>query len=142
MTPKEYLMQIKHLDLMITAWIQQKDAMRNQLYSLSSPKYDGITVQGTKDPDKFSEAWARIDEKERKICRAIDKLADAKQIITDEIGRLEDTRYVEILLRRYVQMQKLEDIANEMHYSYDRVRHLHGFALQEFERVNPHIKDI
>lgn len=142
MTPKEYLMQIKHLDLMITAWIQQKDAMRNQLYSLSSPKYDEITVQGTKDPDKFSEAWARIDEKERKICREIDKLADAKQIITDEIGRLEDTRYVEILLRRYVQMQELKDIARDMNYNYDWVRTLHGHALVEFARVHPHIKDL
>ena len=142
MQAKEYLLQIKHLDLMITAWIQQKDDMRSQLYSLSSPKYDGVAVQGTKDPDKFSEMWARIDQKERKICREIDKLADAKQVITEEIGRIEDTRYVEILLRRYVQMQKLEDIANEMSYSYDRVRHLHGFALLEFERVNPHIKEL
>jgi len=116
--------------------------MWHQLYSLSSPKHDGISVQGTKDPDKFSELWARIDEKERKICREIDKLADTKQRITEEIGRIEDIRYVEILLRRYVQMQKLEDIANEMHYSYDRVRHLHGFALLEFERVNPHIKEL
>ena len=142
MTPKEYLTQIKHLDLMITAWIEQKEAMWSQLYSLSSPKYDGASVQSTKDPDKFSELWARIDEKERKICKEIDKLADAKQIITDEIGRIEDTRYVEILLRRYVQMQKLEDIANEMSYSYDRIRHLHGFALIAFERVNPHIKEL
>ena len=142
MQAKEYLLQIKHLDLMITAWIQQKDDMRSQLYSLSSPKYDGVAVQGTKDPDKFSEMWARIDQKERKICREIDKLADAKQVITEEIGRIEDTRYVEILLRRYVQMQKLEDIANEMSYSYDRIRHLHGFALLEFERVNPHIKEL
>ena len=142
MQAKEYLLQIKHLDLMITAWIQQKDDMRSQLYSLSSPKYDGVAVQGTKDPDKFSEMWARIDQKERKICREIDKLADAKQVITEEIGRIEDTRYVEILLRRYVQMQKLEDIANEMSYSYDRIRRLHGFALLEFERVNPHIKEL
>lgn len=142
MNVKEYLLQIKHLDLMITAWIEQKESMWHQLYSLSSPKHDGISVQGTKDPDKFSELWARIDEKERKIGREIDKLADTKQRITEEIGRIEDIRYVEILLRRYVQMQKLEDIANEMHYSYDRVRHLHGFALLEFERVNPHIKEL
>ena len=142
MTPKEYLTQIKHLDLMITAWIEQKEAMWSQLRSLSSQMYDGVSVQGTKDPDKFGELWARIDQKERKICREIDKLADAKQVITEEIGRIEDTRYVEILLRRYVQMQKLEDIANEMSYSSDRIRHLHGFALLEFERVNPHIKEL
>lgn len=142
MTAKEYLLQIKHLDLMITAWIQQKDAMWNQLRSLSSPQYDGVSVQGTKERDKFGELWARIDEKERKICREIDKLADAKQAITDEIGALEDTRYVEILLRRYVQMQELKDIARDMNYNYDWVRTLHGHALLEFARVHPHIKDL
>lgn len=142
MTPKEYLTQIKHLDLMITAWIQQKDAMWNQLHSLSSPQYDGVSVQGTKERDKFGELWARIDQKERKICKEIDKLADAKQTITDEIGAIEDTRYVEILLRRYVQMQELKDIARDMNYNYDWVRTLHGHALLEFARVHPHIKDL
>lgn len=142
MQAKEYLMQIKHKDIMITAWIEQKDAMWNQLRSLSSPQYDGIKVQGTKDPDKFGILWGKIEDKERKICKEIDRLADIKQAITKEIGMLEDTRYVEILLRRYVQMQKLEDISREMNYSYDRIRHLHGLALLEFTRVHPHIKKL
>ena len=81
----------------------------------------------------------RIDEKERKITKQIDQLTDAKEAITKEIGMIDDTRYVEILLRRYVSMEKLEDIAEAMHYSYDRVRHLHGMALLEFSRIHPHI---
>lgn len=135
-------MQIKHKDIMITAWIEQKDAMWNQLRSLSSPQYDGVKVQGSKDPDKIGTLWGKIEDKERKICKEIDRLADIKQAITREIGMLEDTRYVEILLRRYVQMQKLEDISREMNYSYDRIRHLHGLALLEFARVHPHIKQL
>lgn len=139
MTSKEYLSQIKHMDIMITAWIEQKDALWRQMQSLTSPQHDGVSVQSTKDPDKFGEMWARIDEKERKISKQIDQLTDAKEAITKEIGMIDDTRYVEILLRRYVSMEKLEDIAEAMHYSYDRVRHLHGMALLEFSRIHPHI---
>lgn len=140
MTAKDYLMQIKHMDLMITALIDQKDSMWRQMQSLSSPQYDGVSIQQTKDNDKFGEIWARIDEKERIITKKIDDLADAKQAITDEIGAIDDVRYVEILLRRYVQMQKLEEISDAMNYSYDRIRHLHGLALLEFTRVHPHIQ--
>ena len=107
-----------------------------QLYSLSSPQYDGISVQGTKDPDKFGALWAKIDEKERRISQAIDELADEKQRIMKQIDAINDERFVEILLRRYVHMEKLEDMAREMNYSYDRMRHLHGLALLEFGRIH------
>lgn len=140
MTAKEYLMQIKRKDIMINTLIQQKDDMWRQLYSLTSPQYDSVSVQSTKDPDKYGALWAKIDEKEQKISKAIDQLADEKQRITREIDVLEDERYVEILLRRYIHMQKLEDIAKEMNYSYDRIRHLHGLALLEFARVHPEIQ--
>lgn len=134
MTAKEYLMQIKRKDIMINSLIKQKEDMWAQLYSLSSPQYDGVSVQGSKDPDKFGALWAKIDAKEKKISKAIEELADEKQKIMKQIDELEDERYVEILLRRYVHMESLEDIAVAMHYSYDRIRHLHGFALLEFAR--------
>ena len=74
--------------------------------------------------------------KERKISQAIDELADEKQRIMKQIDAIEDERFVEILLRRYVHMEKLEDIARDMNYSYDHMRHLHGFALAEFSRIH------
>ena len=135
MKAKEYLLQIKRKDIMINSLIKQKDEMWAQLYSLSSSQYNGTSVQGSKDPDKFGALWAKIDEKERKISQAIDELADEKQRIMKQIDAIEDERFVEILLRRYVHMEKLEDIAREMHYSYDRMRHMHGLALLEFDRI-------
>lgn len=136
MKAKEYLLQIKRKDIMINSLIKQKDEMWAQLYSLSSPQYDNVSVQGTKDPDKFGALWAKIDAKERKISQAIDELADEKQRIMKQIDAIEDERFVEILLRRYVHMEKLEDIARDMNYSYDHMRHLHGFALAEFSRIH------
>ena len=136
MTAKEYLMQIKRKDIMINSLIKQKDEMWAQLYLLSSPQHDGISVQSSKDPDKFGALWAKIDEKERKISQAIDELADEKQRIMKQIELLDSEVYIEILLRRYVHMEKLSDIAKAMNYSYDRLRHLHGLALLEFGRIH------
>lgn len=136
MTAKEYLMQIKRKDIMINSLIKQKDEMWAQLYLLSSPQHDGISVQSSKDPDKFGALWAKIDEKERKISQAIDELSDEKQRIMKQIELLDSEVYIEILLRRYVHMEKLPDIAKAMNYSYDRLRHLHGLALLEFGRIH------
>ena len=85
MKAKEYLLQIKRKDIMINSLIKQKDEMWAQLYSLSSPQYNNVSVQGTKDPDKFGVLWAKIDEKERRISQAIDELADEKQRIMNSL---------------------------------------------------------
>lgn len=142
MTAKEYLLQIKRKDTIIKALIRQKDDMWAQMYSLTSSKYDGISVQSSKDPDKFGALWAKIDAKERRISEAIDQLADDKLRITREIDALEDERYVEILLRRYIQMQSLKVIAKEMDYDYVWARTLHGHALQAFTKKHPEIQSI
>lgn len=136
MKAKEYLLQIKRKDIMINSLIKQKDEMWAQLYLLSSPQHDGISIQSSKDPDKFGALWAKIDEKERKISQAIGELADEKQRIMKQIDAIDDERFVEILLRKYVHMEKLEDMARDMNYSYDRMRHLHGLALLEFARIH------
>ena len=41
---------------------------------------------------------------------------------------------IDILYKRYVQYKSLEEIAVEMSYSYTRLRHLHGRALQGFKK--------
>lgn len=133
MRAKTYLSQIKTLDIEINNWIDQLHSMKQKAYSLSSTNYDSPRVQGTQDPDRIGNMVARIAEREDKINAKIDELAELKERITYEIKEIDDNRYVEILFRRYVQMQSLKRIAKEMGYSYERMRHLHGHALVAFE---------
>lgn len=139
MRAKEYLSQIRVKDAKIDVWIREKEDMWRRMRSLNSPKYDGVSVQSSKDPDKYGAMWAKIDAKERKINKEIDALVDAKKKIMKEIQDIQDERLMEILMRRYVSCQKLEDIAKEMNYTHQWIRELHGQALLEFERVHPEI---
>ena len=81
------------------------------------------------------------DAKERKINKEIDELIDAKAKIMHEIQDVPDERFVEILMRRYISCQKLEDIAKEMGYVHGWIRQLHGQALIAFEHVHPEISE-
>lgn len=142
MRAKEYLSQIRIKNAMINVWIQEKEELWQRMMSLNSPRYDGVSVQSTKDPDRYGNMMARISQKEEKINQEIDDLVKAKEKIMGEIREITDERFVEILMRRYVSCQKLEDIAREMHYAHGWVRQLHGQALIEFEQVHPEIADL
>ena len=141
MRAKEYLSQIRIKDAMIDVWIKEKEEMWRRMMSLNSPQYDGVSVQSSKDPDKYGAMWAKIDAKERKINKEIDELIDAKAKIIHEIQDVPDERFVEILMRRYISCQKLEDIAKEMGYVHGWIRQLHGQALIAFEHVHPEISE-
>ncbi len=52
-----------------------------------------------------------------------------------EIEQVQSPQYVALLLHRYVDGMRFEEIACEMGYSYARVTHLHGEALQAFWRL-------
>ena len=142
MRAKEYLSQIRIKNAMIDIWIKEKEEMWRRMRSLNSPQYDGISVQSSKDTDKYGAMWAKIDAKERKINKEIDALVDAKAKIMKEIQEVPDERYVEILMRRYVSCQQLEDIAKEMNYTHQWIRELHGQALIDFELTHPEIANL
>lgn len=55
--------------------------------------------------------------------------------LVDNINKLKEP-YRTILIERYIHDKNFENIAVELGYSYDRTIHLHGEALQEFEKVS------
>lgn len=59
--------------------------------------------------------------------------AERKRLyITSRIDRIKNELYRKVLKKRYVEGLKLEEIACETGYSYDRVRHIHKDALEEY----------
>jgi hypothetical protein len=79
----------------------------------------------------------RIAELEQEITQMIADYGKLKSRIISEIGELENPVYVDLLMRRYVQYERFEQIAYQMSYSYDHVRRLHGMALKAFEEMHP-----
>ena len=65
----------------------------------------------------------------------------AKNDIINTIYKINDNRYINLLLKRYCEFKKLEKIALEMDYDYNTIRHMHNRALQKLENIlNEHTK--
>ena len=131
-SPKEYLRQIRLFDICIRQKEAELAAMRSEIESMSAA-VTGERVQ-TSAKDKMSEKVSHIVDLEAQIIQDKEKFLRMKDRIINEIQGLDNSVYVDILYKRYVEYKQLEEIAVEMNYSYRQVLRLHGFALQEFKK--------
>ncbi len=131
MQVKHYLRELKRLDTCIRHKMQEKETLYNPLRAANT---DGMKIQVSHDGDSMSNLLLRIEAIENRINAKIDEYAGLKDKIIDQIHGLSNEIFVDLLYRRYVEFERLEEIAVDMNYAYDYIRRLHGHALQEFER--------
>ena len=132
MTTKEYLLQVTLLDKKIDANLEMLAIQRSKLTRVTS-KFDENKVQSSEGVN-FDETLASVIDLEIKITKEIDAYINLRAKISSEINSMSDNTLSLILFKRYVLNKTLSEIARELNYSYDHVRHLHGQALMEFRR--------
>lgn len=132
MNNKQYLLQVRLLDEKIQANKEALDIQRDKLTSITS-KLDEAKVQSSNQVN-FDEALAEVIDLENKIARDLCKYIELKYKILSEINAMEDNTLSIILFKRYILNKSLNQIAKELNYSYDHLRHLHLKALREFKR--------
>lgn len=132
MTTKEYLLQVTLLDKKIDANLEMLAIEKSKLTRVTS-KLDENKVQSSGGIN-FDETLASVIDLETKITKEIDAYINLKAKISSEINSMSDNTLSLILFKRYVLNKTLSEIAKELNYSYDHVRHLHGQALMEFRR--------
>lgn len=138
MTAKEYLMQLHILDTKISQKMEEYEQLRNMVKG-KGISYDGDRVQTS--PDNIQEKCiVEYTTIEKNINSLIVQYIKRKDKIINEIHQLQDPRFIRILYDHYVPDKNhhtkcLEEIAVDMRYSYDRVRHMHGHALLAFQKV-------
>lgn len=130
---KEYLKQLKVLNVKIINKQKELSEMRQLSRSIGSFKYDTEKVQTSPGKDMLEKKAVQCVYLEREIDREIGKFVDLKHKIINEIHALNNSSYIEVLFKRYVEFKRFEEIAVETNYSYQYVRELHGAALKEFE---------
>ena len=128
MTTKEWFSRGRRLDAHINSLLSTRDKLWEGLTSTTA-RYTADVVDGTKDPHKF-DALAAMEDM---IDREVDRLYSVKQEILEVVLRLGDTRYQDLLMKRYVDIKTWEQIAVEMNYTYRRITQLHGEALKAAE---------
>ena len=134
MNVKMYLNQLRTLEAVIRARKKQLNRLRQERTYLSGVSYDSDRVQSSGNTDQMKGSDVLIDL-EIEIADKVRAAVALREKIISEIERLQNPQYVRLLLYRYIDGMRFEQIACEMGYSYVRVAHLHGEALQEFAKL-------
>ena len=147
MTAKQYLSQIKLLNLKIDQKLEEREDLMFRAMGNHSPTLTKDKVQSSISGDRMSSTVDRYVDLDRDIDQLIRKYVDKRDLIINQIQQLEDPRCVELLYHKYVghrngegrmEYMRLEEIAcimkkpNGSPYTYGHIRSLHGKALKDF----------
>ena len=119
---------------------EQLEELNVKAQGLSSFDYSADRVQTTPAGDQLSTDVGRILELEDQIRAKLMQYIEAKTKIIDEIQMLKETKYIQILYKRYVEDKNMAQIAKEIPYEYAYACHMHGEALKAFEEKILNIK--
>lgn len=131
MTAKEWLNRGWKLNREIDALLEeQRRALELATVTTSAPQEDKVQGgEGNRTADKFANYAAYAAE----IDSRIDDLFQIKQEIDQAIEKVENTTYRTLLIERYINFKKWEQIAVDMDYSFRQITRLHGEALKKIK---------
>lgn len=136
MTAKEYLNNVRTIDIQLKVKEHRLVKLRQDLCSLSSIDYRKDRVDGGKPVD-MSTKIAAIQDLEEKINAEWDELLRIRTEAEDKINCLSDPLHRVILTERYINCKGWDDIKDVLQYRSMRgVMKLHVKALKEFESVH------
>lgn len=115
MTAKEYLSQVRKIDIMINYKQRQLDELKHTADSVTA-NASSERVQSSGTQDRVGQIVARIVDLQNEINRDIDRLVDIKREIMSVVDQLDPTS-IELVTKRYFEFKTWEQIAKEMNYS-------------------------
>ena len=130
MNAKQYLNRARHIDKEIDALLTEKERTMDRLTQITQ-SYTRSEVQVTKDPHKFD----RLVELENLIDQKVDEQIQVKTEIIQTISALEDRYQRMVLSGYYISMKTWEQVAVDMHYSFQNVMRLRKVAIWEVQKI-------
>ncbi len=137
MRPKDYLLQVRHIDNEIDSKIKLLEDLRARAMSIGSLEVKD-KVQSSSGLD-FSDWMDRYVDLEKEVTDKVDELIVLKQRIISQIDKMENPLYRLILVSRYLRDMRLGEIAARYNYNYGYIKNAHGNALLEFKEKNPEV---
>lgn len=132
---KEYFAQIRKTDRLIHRLDSTIATLRSSLTSTGSQlKQDKVQTSGPKDT--LGETIAKIMSLEDDINTRIDELVTMKKETFSMISKVPDLDQQNVLVGRYIQLKKWEDLAAEFEYTTQWLFEIHGKALLAFAKEN------
>lgn len=130
MTAKEYLSQIKTINIRLKSMVRQIQSLDDSLTNVT-PKISDMPGAATPNVHRMEELIAVKVDLENDIKTDSSKLAE----ITRTINALPNTIYIAILTNRYFGRMDWREIADELYISQSHLYNLHRDALAEIEKI-------
>ena len=134
MTAKEYLWRVRDAERELNRVEQEYKQAKADILRLKAIQYDRRKV-GNSHIGDLSEAIATIESYADQINVKWNKIIALREEAKARIEQIQDGRYRDVLVRRYLLGMPFEQIAIEMGFDYRWTRRLHGRALREFQKL-------
>ena len=125
---KAILKQYIGLEKRIARLLDEKKKWKEKAEAIS-PVYSDMPKAG--GCDKIQNAVCQIVDLEQDINREIDAQIDLCRRIEAAVKQIDDEKLRDVMMYRYIDGLKLEEIAIEMSYSYMQIYRLHKKAISE-----------
>jgi hypothetical protein len=134
MTAKEYLNRVRRQNYILKQTEKELNEIRADILTLRASSLSEH-VSGSKNSDT-ADKYIRLESYMEKVNAECDKLIDMRNAAKDLIGAMPDPMHRAVLYARYINGQRWEDIAMDMHYSWKGIFKLHGQALRVFDQMH------
>lgn len=134
MTAKEYLSRVRRQNFILKQTEQELTEIRSDILTIRASSLSEH-VSGSKNSD-VADKYIRLERYMEKVNAEWDKLIDMRLEAKAMIQGLPDPMHRAVLYARYINGQRWEDIAKDMHYSWKGIFKLHGQALRAFEQLH------
>ena len=128
---KQFLRDIRDMDAEVEAKFEQIEELRALATKRTSTLSQTGGVQTSKTSD-FGDIVSKIADMTSSLDGSIKDLLERKSSALCIIEQLNDCRYKTVLYKYYFNRKTWEQIAVDMHYTYQWVHVLHGRALKAF----------
>lgn len=123
-----FLEQVKKLDYRIKNKLIEQQQWRDIALGITA-NMEGEKVQSSGSQSKMADAVVKCVDMEAEIDSLIDELVDTKKAVIQTIERLDSPTEYDVLHRRYIQYQSLQEVADHYNKDYGWATTTHGRAL-------------
>lgn len=134
MDAKEFLNQVKKLDLQIKNKLIEKQQWKDIALGITS-NMDGDRVQSSGRKTKMADAIDKCVDMEAEIDRLVDKLIDTKKEVIQTIEELASPLQYDVLHCHYIQFLSYQEIADKYGKDYEWVKQAHKRGIRNVRMI-------
>lgn len=132
---KAYLQHLQILESAVTDAAERYEEIRAKADGLSGKDYSAPPVHGSPNSDIIPNQIALIEQAAELYRERLEEYGKYRYHLIMLIMKLDNAKYIDILMRRYILGQLFERIEADMELSHKHVFRIHNAALESFADI-------